>query len=248
MTRKPHLLRRVGLFLCMLWIWSSTDVGPVLGASLNGSRDSMMKQNRVARQHDYTFLRNSAQVRKFVDSKLLERVSGDRNYELSGVSYPYARPALKLFIERLSQQYRDATGEKLVITSLTRPISAQPYNASSLSVHPTGMAADIRISKNRAARRWLENVLLDLERKGILEATKERRPPHYHVALFPQQYEQYVEALQRNTKERSVTHRVADGDTLWDLARRYETSVTAIKRLNDLNSAEIRVGQVLRIR
>lgn len=248
MTRKPHLFRGVGLSLCVLSIWALLGIHPALAASLQGSRDSMMKQNRVARQHDYTFLQNSSQLRKFVDGNLLVRVSGDRNYELSGVSHPYCRPALKLFIERLAKQYRDATGEKLVVTSLTRPISQQPHNSSSLSVHPTGMAVDMRISQNRAARRWLENVLLDLERKGILEATKERRPPHYHVALFPQQYEQYVESLQRQTKASSMTHRVADGDTLWDLAQRYETSVTAIRRLNDLASAEIRVGQVLRIR
>ena len=248
MTRVPRLLRGVVLSFCLLWIWVALGAPPAMGASLQGSRDSMMKQNRVARQHDYTFLRNSRQLQKFVDSNLLVYVPGDRNYELSGVSHPYARPALKLFIERLAKQYRDATGETLVVTSLTRPVSQQPYNSSSLSVHPTGMAADIRISQNRAARRWLENLLLDLERKGIVEATKERRPPHYHVAVFPQQYEQYVETLERKGNDRSVTHRVADGDTLWDLARRYETSVTSIKRLNDLGSAEIRVGQVLRIR
>jgi len=246
--RKPRLLRGVGLSLCVLCLWAMVGAQLASAASLKGSRDSMMKQNRVARQHDYTFLRNTSQLRKFVDSNLLVRVTGDRNFELAGVSHPYARPALKLFIERLAEQYRNATGEKLVVTSLTRPVSQQPYNSSSLSVHPTGMAVDIRISQNRAARRWLENVMLALERKGVLEATKENRPPHYHVALFPQQYEQYVESLERQDKEPSMTHRVADGDTLWDLAQRYETSVTSIKRLNDLGSAEIRVGQVLRIR
>lgn len=247
MKRKPHLLRGVGLSLFVLAVGVlSPDLGR--SASLQGSRDSMMKQNRIAREHDYTFLRNGADVQKFAANKLLVKLSGDRNYELAGVSYPYARPALKLFIERLSKQYREATGERLVVTSLTRPLSQQPRNASDLSVHPTGMAVDVRISSNRAARRWLEGVLLDLERKGVLEATKERRPPHYHVALFPEQYEEYVGNLQKPEAPRSVTHRVAGGDTLWGIAQRYETSVTAIKRLNDLASAEIRVGQVLRIR
>lgn len=244
-SRKPRFRWGTGLSLVILCAWLA---GPALAASLQGSRDSMLRQNRVAREHDFTFLRNRTQLQTFVENGWLVRVPGDRNYELSGVSFPYARPALKLFIERLAAQYRDATGEKLVVTSLTRPLTHQPHNASSLSVHPTGMAVDFRISKNRAARRWLENVLLDLERKGVAEATRERRPPHYHVALFPEQYEQYVEALERQTKSRSVTHRVAEGDTLWDLARRYDTSVDALRRLNDLGSAEIRVGQVLRVR
>ena len=32
-----------------------------------------------------------------------------------------------------------------------------------------------------------------IERSGVLEATYERNPPHFHVALFPSQYAAYVE-------------------------------------------------------
>ena len=58
--------------------------------------------------------------------------------------------------ERLGGQYRGACGEQLVITSLTRPATLQPRNASERSVHPTGMALDIRYSWDRSCRRWLE--------------------------------------------------------------------------------------------
>lgn len=141
---------------------------------------------------DLTFLRTASQVHDFAGKDRLERLTGNENYSVGRVSFPYARTSVRLFIERLSAQYRAATGEVLVITSLTRPTSMQPRNASPLSVHPTGIAVDLRIPTNRGARAWLEKTLLSLERTGVLDATRERRPPHYHVAVFPDEYEQYV--------------------------------------------------------
>lgn len=44
-----------------------------------------------------------------------------------------------------------------------------------------------------------------------------------------------------------IEHTVRPGDTLWILARRYETTVDAIKRLNGLTSDLLSIGQVLRI-
>ncbi len=44
-------------------------------------------------------------------------------------------------------------------------------------------------------------------------------------------------------------HRVRRGDTLWDIARRYNTSIRVLKRLNDIrNSSKIRAGDRLRVR
>lgn len=170
-------------------------VQPAAAQTLRGSKTTMVRQNRVAQDHDYTFLRNDAHVRKFVALDLLVPIRGNSNYELASVSYPYARPALKLFIERLAQQYRSACGEKLVVTSLTRPLDEQPRNASDLSVHPTGMAVDLRRSNRSRCRSWLERTLMSLESTGVLDAIRERRPPHYHVALFPAQYAAYVERI-----------------------------------------------------
>src|SRR5688572_13782151 len=58
--------------------------------SLRGSRASMHKQNGIARDHDYSFLRTASQVNRFVDLGLLVRLPGNADYELARVSYPYA--------------------------------------------------------------------------------------------------------------------------------------------------------------
>lgn len=163
-----------------------------VAGELGGSLASVRRANRVARKSEFRFLRNAAEVREWVRLERLVTVRTTANYVVTDLSFPYARPAVKLFLDRLAAQYRHATGERLVVTSLTRPVNHQPENASALSVHPAGMAVDLRIPARASHRRWLERTLLSLEDRAVLDATRERRPAHYHVAVFPEQYERYV--------------------------------------------------------
>ena len=227
--------------LVLLSLAASAD-----GATLRGSRRSLLKQQKLANQHEYSTLRTRAEVRKFVRAGRLVPIRPGSDLQLANVAFPYARPELGVFLERLAADYRRATGEALVVTSLTRPLSHQPRNASFLSVHPTGMAVDLRRSRSSSARRWLEARLLTLEREGVLEATRESRPPHYHVALFPSQYGRFV-AAGGLPKASAKTYRVSRGDTLWEIARRAGSSVAAIKRANAMESTMLRPGQVLRL-
>ena len=215
--------------------------GDIAGQSLRGSTSSLDRQNRVARQHDFTYIANPAQLQRFVNGGYLVRVPEARDYELHEISFPYARPEVKLFISRLAPQYRRACGERLVVTSLTRPKNRQPRNASPRSVHPTGMALDLR-RPGPKCRGWLERVLLQLEGSGVLEVSLERRPPHYHVAVFPSQYAAYVERI---TLASGGRYRVRPGDSLWEIARRHDTTVTRLRSANNLDGSRIYPGQVL---
>lgn len=163
--------------------------------TLAGSKSSMERQNRIARLHSYAFLRTSAQVLAAVARGELSVLEGNRDYAIADASFPFARSEVRTFIERLAAQHRAGCGERLVVTSLTRPLTEQPRNASPLSVHPAGMAVDLRVSQRASCRRWLETTLLSLERRGVLDATREHFPPHYHVALFPAPYARYVAQL-----------------------------------------------------
>lgn len=214
-------------------------------ASLRGNRSSLNRQNAQARRHDFTYISNREQLRRFVDKGHLVRVKPNADFDLHAVSFPYARPAVKTFIERLSRQYRAACGEKLVVTSLTRPRRYQPPNASPDSVHPTGMALDLRRPNRGACRSWLESVLLSLEGEGVLEANRERWPPHYHLAVYPEPYLRYIERLK--TRRAEERYRVARGDTLWTIARKHKTTVTEVIRTNGLRSNRIYPGQILQL-
>lgn len=187
-----------------------------VSTSLRGSPASMVRQNAVAKENDYSFLRTPAQVEHFVEAGYLVPVTEDANHGLAHVSFPYARPEVRTFIERLSAQYREGCGEKLIVTSLTRPLSMQPRNAHDLSVHPAGMAVDLRVSSSRKCRSWLEETLLSLERMGMLDVTREHHPPHYHVAVFTDRYGPYVERRVQDSlavvaaAERAEAERKAD--------------------------------------
>ncbi len=162
---------------------------------LTGSVSSMRGQHAVAVKGDLEFIADAAQVQQMVNRGGLERIESNEHFSLHQVSYPFGVPEVKLFIERLGQQYYEANGAPLVVTSLTRPASQQPRNAHQLSVHPAGMAVDFRVPQDAKARQWLESVLLQLENRGVLDVTRERFPPHYHVAVFPAQYRAYVDRI-----------------------------------------------------
>lgn len=149
--------------LILIGALGSTIASDASAQSLRGSRTSLERQNAQALRHDFTYLRETRQLKRFVSAGLLVPVRSNHDFRLKDVSFPVTRPEVKLFIERLSRQYRSACGEQLIVTSLTRPVANQPRNASPLSVHPTGMALDLRRPRNRACRRWIEDTLLHLE-------------------------------------------------------------------------------------
>lgn len=216
-----------------------------MAASLRGTRSSLDRQNSQARNHEFTFLRTKSQVQHFVDRGWLVPVRSNGTYTLKSVSFPYTRPEVKVFIERVGQQYKAACGEPLVVTSLTRPRNYQPPNASPRSVHPTGMALDLRRPRNRTCRSWLEKVLLSLEGKGVLEATSERWPPHYHVAVYPDSYSRYVERVESGSP--TTTYLVDRGDSLWIIAKKHGITVDEVRQQNGLESNKIFPGQILEV-
>lgn len=242
--------------------------------TLRGSTSAMEEQNRIARAHDFTFLESGSHIRRFVDSGYLVAVRPTADFELAAVSYPYARPALDVFIQRFAEQYRSACGERLVVTSLTRPLNEQPRNASDLSVHPAGMAVDLRIPRTTRCRSWLERTLLSLEGSGVLDAIRERSPAHYHVALFPEQYASYltritdgsVHVIATGSVKASTASSAADvaeseaepgpsavqyevrrGDSLWSIARQHGLTVQELRRANGIRGSRIDPGQTLTI-
>jgi hypothetical protein len=164
-------------------------------SDLSGSRASMKRQHGVAVALDYTFSRSASQVRALVGEGRLEPVQPNDDFALSDVSYAYARPEVKLFVERLGAQYHEANGERMIVTSLVRPTDEQPRNASPLSVHPAGMAVDLRVPAKASTRAWLERTLLSLESAGVLDVTRELHPSHFHVALFPEAYRAYADSV-----------------------------------------------------
>ena len=217
----------------------------VAAQSLRGSPASINRMYREARAEDFSFFETAAGVRRATAAGILVRLdAGAADFDLHDIEYPFVRPATLTFVRRLGHQYREACGEPLVVTSAVRPATRQPPNATARSVHPTGMAVDLRRPQDDRCLRWLRATLVDLERRGLVEATEERMPAHFHVAVFPTPYTRFVAA--RATVE-TRTYVVRTGDTLSDIARELEVPVTALIRANGLDDDLILPGQELRI-
>jgi len=231
--------------------------GGAQAQTLRGSRGSVERMYNQARGQDLTFYRSGRGVRSAAAEGELVRLRGNEHYRVADASYPYALPTTRTFVQRLAAQYHDACGERLVVTSATRPRSLKLRNSVAESVHPSGMAVDVRRPTRGSCLRWLRQTLLDVEGEGVIEAIEEHHPPHFHIAVFPAQYRRYLanrdggsdrpsprRASARSGSSRS-TYRVRQGDTLLAIARRTGTTVAKIKDANDLRSSRLQIGQRL---
>ncbi len=234
--------------------------GPVLhAAGLNPTRGSMDRQLAGAEASGYQRALTVQEVHDAVRSGELRRLRGNEDYEIKEmVELPYARAEVRHFIEELAAGYRAACGERLVVTSLVRPKSRQPRNSHPRSAHALGLAMDLRRSWKRGCRGWLEANLLQLENGGVLEATRERHPPHYHVVLFTEPYVEHLARLEieasrfvskggNSMQPREVRYVVQRGDTLWRIAQRHGVELSTLRDFNSLRGSTIRPGQLLRV-
>jgi LysM repeat protein len=156
---------------------------PAAAQSLRGSQASVQKMYTRAVRNDLEFFSTSKSVYESVRDGELVMLSITMDMTLERVTYPFVLPRTRDVLNVFARNYHQACGERLVVTSAARPRSEQPRNASPQSVHPTGMAIDFRKPSGNCLT-YMRGQLLALEKLGILEATEERHPVHFHVAVL----------------------------------------------------------------
>jgi hypothetical protein len=55
------------------------------------------------------------------------------------------------------------------------------------------MAVDFRKPRNPACLAWMRKSLVALEDAGVIEATEEKHPAHFHVAVLRQNPERHIQ-------------------------------------------------------
>jgi len=255
----------MALRVALTWAAAAPLVsGGAEAQTLRGSPASVDRIHRQALAHDLRFYANAEAIRSAHRRGELVRLEPNSNFGLADVSHPYVLPETHTFVLRLAGQYRSACGERMIVTSATRPTSMRLANSVDRSVHPTGMAIDLRRPSNARCLAWLRRTLLTLEGAGVLEAVEERFPPHFHVAVFPRQYGRYVQARTgQPTRLAAATpaprpraavpdrpapgrsYQVRRGDSLWTIARRNQVTVENLREANSLRSTTIVAGQIL---
>lgn len=186
LVRAPRL---VHLALALHLVVAATPMHaqrrPRFPSELRGSKASVQKMWDFAQAHGLTFYRTPREIDSAVTQGKLVQLTGDSTYELTrGVGFSYATREAKQFVLAFAPQYVAACGTPLMVTSAARPTSRQPRNSNPYSVHPTGIAVDLRRPPAGPCQRWLRNALAELEDQGYVEATEERHPVHLHVAVL----------------------------------------------------------------
>jgi len=171
-------------------------------ASLQGSRQSMAIQIAVVNSTGLVRIKDYAQLELFILKGILVPINRIENvntdYRLRD-DYSYALPFAALFLKDFGAEDFKNFGLYIMVNSAIRPMDVQMElhktnsNAAPaiLSSHTTGAAVDVSyrdMSKEELA--WAANYLLQLERKGLIEATKERTQTVFHIMVFPW-YEKY---------------------------------------------------------
>lgn len=182
----------------------STAAAPA--ASLRANSQSQIRQNQRADADRLSRMADDSMVARWARLKLLVPVpSKTSNYYVHNLAKQrrYLRPWAKLFLDRLSKQYRTRFGKQMRVTSLLRTVSYQnslrrrnanaaPSTGPKASSHLTGACLDIsKKGMTRAQQSWARNVLLSLHNKGYLYAVEEFYQPVFHVMVH-RKYEDYV--------------------------------------------------------
>jgi hypothetical protein len=181
-ARSRGLLALVPTLACTVALTAARDLP---AQSLRGSKAKVERAYQFARREGIEFNTSRTDVRDGVKEGDYVRLQGGSNVRLKGVAVPYVLPATRDFVTRLSAKYRKACGAPLVVTSAMRPTTLQERlpNGVAKSVHPTGMAVDLR-APSGSCRPWLRKTLLAESRTGAVDATEEHHPAHFHVIVF----------------------------------------------------------------
>ena len=245
---------------------------------LHGSKASVERMYDFAVRHRYPFYLTPTNLDSAIAHGKLVALTGDSTYELTrGVGFSYATREAKQFVTSFAPQYLAACGAPLTVTSAARPMSRQPHNANPHSVHPTGIAVDIRRPPPGPCLTWVRGALAELETQGILEATEEHHPVHLHIAVLQAPGTRFklpdlthgvvvarvappqavtasngdvsvTSAPEHDGSGRPRTYQVRQGDTLWDVAQKTGVSARALADANHRSmNTALQPGTVLRL-
>src|SRR5258705_5310818 len=245
---------------------------------LRGSKESVEKMYDSAQSHRYPFYLTPYTLDQAIARGKLVPLTGDANYELTrGVGFSYATVEAREFITQFAPQYLAACGAPLTVTSAARPMSRQPHNANPHSVHPTGIAVDIRRPYAGPCLTWVRSALAELESRGFVEATEEHHPVHLHIAVLrapgtrvalpdltngivvPRQTPATL--ILTSTANGTVSppdaadsagkgrvYHVRQGDTLWEVAQKTGVTVQALAEANHRSPTSVlRPGMTIKL-
>jgi hypothetical protein len=181
---------------------------PVIPSVLRGSEDSLARENRMADAAGLPRLKDRTELETAIADGTLVPIEDTDAFVIDGELgeedpdhaelYAYARPTTKVFLDDLLGEAHRRFGHRFAVTSLVRTdeyqsvLRASNRSAASgktldeRSTHLTGATVDITlVGVPWKPKQWLRKRLIELEKRGLIQATEERRQYCFHVLVLP---------------------------------------------------------------
>jgi hypothetical protein len=149
---------------------------------VGGEVSSSKQQFGYAMENQLPFMTNEADYETRIASGYFVRLEGP--FLEVHAKRPYALPSTVAFATEMSVAYNTFGCGRLVIKDTLRLTTERPKNGSPESVHPAGMALDIRTKYIPVeCADWLRTYISQKEAEGKVDGTQEWKPEHLHIVV-----------------------------------------------------------------
>ena len=178
---------------------------------------------------------------KNISDRSVHVVKKGENLSIIAKKYHISVKQLKTWNNLKSDNLR--IGQKLIVYSSGAPM-AQAGNAKPVERSTTQKIHVVKSGETlgKIAQKYKCSVT-DLKNWNNLKSTTIQ--VGQKLKVYPP--EEQVEKASAKSSSGTTTYTVKAGDTLWDIAKKHNVSVDYIKKLNNLKTSEIKVGQKLKI-
>ena len=168
---------------------AATDPWPTYTVSLVGGCYTTSEQQRsFALSKGLPLASNEAEYRALIANGTFVRLeSGPYLQVLAG--RPYVRAETAQFVQQMAQSYSGAGCGRMIVIGAGRLTTEIYENSSPFTVHPFGMAVDIRTNArfgiSTTCADWLRAYAKEKEAELLADGTHELDPEHLHLVVVP---------------------------------------------------------------
>ncbi len=166
--------------------------------ALRGSHESMLRQNEEIDRLGLPRIADEQQLQELVEQRELVPIRETATLRIHPDLEPqnrFCRPWTRSFLDDISGAYYKRFRQPLQVNSAVRTAEQQhklrrhnrnaaPDSGETASSHLAGLTVDIsRRGMGRAQRKWMEQYLMDLRDRGLVETAEERHQPVFHIMV-----------------------------------------------------------------
>ena len=166
---------------------------------IHGTPESLLRQNAGVDRDNLVRIQDDDQLLDLIEAEELVRIPETDELHVAA-NLPqerrYCRPWTKSFAEDLATLYYDEFHQPVQINSAVRTVAVQHklrrHNRNAAdetgeraSPHLTGASLDInKRGMTKKQKQWMQQYLLELQNRGLIDAEEEFRQPVFHVTVY----------------------------------------------------------------